>query len=153
MSPGAVLLVSAVMLIVRAGVRAVIVLVSRVTAPLRASARPSIVVPVVTVIDVRARMLPWRVELVPSVAELPTTQKTFDAWAPLMRDTLLADAVMRVEAAWKMKTALGLPWASRVRVPVIPNVPAAELYTPGVTVVPPSSVGRVAVTGCAPASL
>jgi hypothetical protein len=67
------------MLIVSAGTRAVIMLVSRVTAPLRASARPLIVVPVVTVIDVRARMFPWRVEPVPSVAELPTTQKTFDA--------------------------------------------------------------------------
>ena len=44
-------------------------------------------------------MFPCRVEPVPSVAELPTTQKTFDACAPLTRITLLADAVMSVEAA------------------------------------------------------
>src|ERR1700730_5362733 len=85
-----------------AGLGAVIVLVSRVTAPLMASSLPSIVVPVVTVIEVRARTFPWRAELVPSVAELPTTQKTFDACAPLIRFTLLAAAVMSVDAAWKM---------------------------------------------------
>jgi hypothetical protein len=52
---------------------------SRVTAPLRASARPMIVSPVVTVIEVRARTLPWKEELVPRVAELPTCQKTLQA--------------------------------------------------------------------------
>jgi hypothetical protein len=60
-----------------------------------------------------------------------------------MRLTLLADAVVRVDAIWKMKTASGLPCASSVTVPVIPNVPAAEAYTPGSTVVEPSSVGTI----------
>lgn len=96
-------------------------MVSRLTWPLRASARPSMVVPVATVIEVRARMLPTKVELVPSVAELPTCQKTLQAWAPPMRLTWLPDPVMRVEAIWKMKTALGSPWASRVSVPVFPS--------------------------------
>jgi hypothetical protein len=41
--------------------------------------------PVVTVIDCRARMLPRKMEPVPSVAELPTCQNTLQAWAPLMR--------------------------------------------------------------------
>jgi hypothetical protein len=57
----------------------VMVLSSRVTAPFLASARPSMVAPVVTEIDVRARMLPTKVEFVPSVAELPTCQKTLHA--------------------------------------------------------------------------
>lgn len=55
----------------------VMVLVSKVTAPFRASARPSIVAPVLRVIEVSARMLPRRELLVPSVAELPTCQNTF----------------------------------------------------------------------------
>ncbi len=58
---------------------AVIVLSSRLTWPLRASARPSMLAPVVTEIDCRARMLPTKVEFVPSVAELPTCQKTLQA--------------------------------------------------------------------------
>jgi len=47
---------------------------SRVTYPFRARARPSMVVLVVTVMEVRARMLPTKVEAVPRVAELPTCQ-------------------------------------------------------------------------------
>ena len=66
---------------------AVILSVSSVTAALRASTRPSIVTPVVTVIDVRARMLPAKTEFCPSVAELPTCQTTLQACAPLMRFT------------------------------------------------------------------
>jgi hypothetical protein len=77
--------------------------------------------PVVAVIVVRARMVPLKVEPVPSVAELPTCQKTLQAWAPLIRFTLLPDAVTSVEPAWKMKTAFGLPCASSVRVPVSPS--------------------------------
>jgi hypothetical protein len=42
-----------------------------------------------------------------------------------MRLTLLALAVMRVLAIWKTQTALGLFWASRVRVPVIWAAPGA----------------------------
>src|SRR6476469_2714539 len=118
--------------------------VSSVTAPFLASARPVTFAPVVTVIDVRARMVPSRVEPVPSVAELPTCQKTLAAVAPLMRFTELPDAVTRVEAVWKMNTALGSPCPSRVRIPVIEKLPVTESYTPGVTVVPPSSAGNVA---------
>jgi hypothetical protein len=52
----------------------VIVFVSRVTAPFRASARPIIVAPVVIVMLVRAMTLPWKLVVVPNVAELPTCQ-------------------------------------------------------------------------------
>ena len=52
----------------------VILLVSRLTWPLRARTRPSTVVPVCTDAEVNAMMLPMKVVLVPSVAELPTCQ-------------------------------------------------------------------------------
>jgi hypothetical protein len=68
-----------------AHVERVIVSVSSVTAPLRASTRPSTVVPVVTVMLVSAMMVPRNVEPVPSVAELPTCQKTLQDCAPLIR--------------------------------------------------------------------
>src|SRR4051812_38606355 len=54
-----------------------------VTLPLRASARPCTVTALFIEIEVRAVMLPTKSELVPSVAELPTCQKTLQGWAPL----------------------------------------------------------------------
>ncbi|HVK24041.1 MAG TPA: hypothetical protein VM677_22025 [Actinokineospora sp.] len=36
--------------------------------------------------------------------------------------TLLDVAVIRVEATWKMNTAFGLPWPSRVTVPLSASV-------------------------------
>jgi hypothetical protein len=71
--------------------------VSRVTAPLRASRRPSMRAFVVAVIEVRASTVPTKVELVPSVAELPTCQKTRHAFAPLIRVMVLDDDVINVE--------------------------------------------------------
>ena len=72
------------------------VFVSIVTAPVRASVLPTMFTPVVTVIDAIARMFPLKDENVPRVAELPTCQKTLQASAPLMRLTMLADAVVSV---------------------------------------------------------
>ncbi len=57
-----------------AHVARVMVSVSRVTAPLRAKTLPTTVTPVVTVMEVNARMFPLKFELVPRVAELPTSQ-------------------------------------------------------------------------------
>src|ERR1700682_4138230 len=54
------------------------VLVSIVTAPVSAMARPSRVAPVVMVMLMFARMLPANAVVVPSVAELPTCQNTFN---------------------------------------------------------------------------
>src|ERR1700674_5680788 len=82
---------------------------SNVTAPFRASALPSRFTPVVTVIEVSARMFPLKTELVPKVAELPTCQKTLQALAPLVRTTWLPLPVVRVDAIWKINTASGLP--------------------------------------------
>ena len=81
------------------------------------------------VIEADARMLPTNTESLPNVALLPTCQKTWHGWAPLMKLTWLADAVVSVEPIWKMKTPSDRPCPSRVSVPVS----AAEesyLYTP-----------------------
>jgi hypothetical protein len=91
---------------------------SSVTAPLRASARPWTTVPVVTVTEVKAMIVPMKLECVPKVAELPTCQNTLQAWTPLIRLILLAEAVIKVEAAWKIKTASGFPWPLSVKVPL-----------------------------------
>jgi hypothetical protein len=100
---------------------ALTVLESSVTAPPRASSRPSTVAKVLAVIEVKAMIVPAKVEPTPSVAELPTCQKTLQAWAPLTSRTVLLVAVVRVDPAWKMKTASRSCWASSVNVPVIAN--------------------------------
>ncbi len=68
--------------------------------------------------DAKARIFPSKLVAVPSVAELPTCQKTLQGLAPLISNTLELLAVMRVLPIWKMKTALELPWALRVTCPV-----------------------------------
>jgi len=77
---------------VGACVGTVIVSLINVTAPLRASARPFSVTPEPIEIDVRARMLPAKVEDVPSVAELPICQNTLLGLAPLISATTLPAA-------------------------------------------------------------
>ena len=105
--------------------------------------------PVFAVTEVSARTVPTNCVPVPSVAELPTCQNTLHGSAPLIRLTVLSDAVIRVVPAWKMNTASGLPWASRVRVPVSPS--AAPVYTPASRVWPAEIGGHVAV-GVRPAA-
>jgi hypothetical protein len=65
------------------------------------------------------------------VAALPTSQKTFLAWAPLIRMTLRGAAgapTVSVDAIWKTQTAFASPLASRVRSdPVIRNEPDADV--------------------------
>jgi len=111
----------------------VMVSVSRVTAPLRARTRPSMVTPVVTVMSVKARMLPRNVEPVPRVAELPTCQNTLQAWAPLVSSTRLAEPVVSVDPAWNTNAAFGFPPASRVRAPLSARE-EPDRYTPAVSV-------------------
>jgi hypothetical protein len=103
---------------VTAQVTLIMVFVSNVTAPFCANTLPSTVAPVVSVADVKTRIFPLKVVVVPSIAELPTCQKTLQSWASFIRLTLLADAVVSVEPIWKMKTALGSPRASSTSVPV-----------------------------------
>jgi hypothetical protein len=124
---------------------------SRVTAPLRASIRPTMVTPVVTEIDVKARTLPWKEEPVPSVAELPTCQNTLQAEAPLVRTTELAESVTSVEPIWKMKTAFGSPCAFRVSAPPTSS-PDEALYTPGVSVWPAPMNEPTLLAGLRPAA-
>ena len=108
-----------------AQVARVMTLSSRVTAPFRASTLPCTVAPVFSEADVNAKMFPTKLVSVPSVAELPTCQNTLQAWAPLSRLTVLLDAVISVDPAWKMNTALGLFCAFRVTVPVRPRADEA----------------------------
>ena len=75
---------------------------------------------------VNARIVPRKVEPVPSVAELPTCQKTLQDWAPLIRLTVLPEPVVRVEPAWKTKTAFGSPPPLSVSAPESP-IDEAEL--------------------------
>src|SRR3954467_8706370 len=62
-------------------------LLSSVTAPVRAKVAPPLRAPVLRVMLARARMLPLKSVLVPSVAELPTCQKAPQACPPLMKAT------------------------------------------------------------------
>jgi hypothetical protein len=52
------------------------VLELKVTAPLLANALPINSAPLLSVMEVVAKMVPAKLEFVPSVAELPTCQKT-----------------------------------------------------------------------------
>ena len=91
---------------------------SSVTAPLSAISLPLAVAPVVAVTLAFAITLPTNVEVVPSVAELPTCQNTLHAGPRWSRAPASAAAVVSVLPILKMKTALGLPWALSVSVPV-----------------------------------
>jgi hypothetical protein len=82
-------------------------------------------------------IVPSKVELVPSVAELPTCQKTFAACVPFVRITRRPEVVVRVDATWKMKTAAAFPWPLKVRSPEETAREEVDLYRPGVNVVPP----------------
>ena len=77
-----------------ASVHVVTLLLPSVTAPLRAIARPLLLDPVFMVMLVNARILPAKLEPVPSVAELPICQNTLQLWPPLMTRTCDADAVV-----------------------------------------------------------
>ena len=60
------------------------------TAPFCARALPSKVEPAFIVMEAYAMIVPLKTEEVPSVAELPTCQKMFLAWAPPVKITLLS---------------------------------------------------------------
>ena len=76
--------------------------------------------PVVMVTLLDARTLPRKFDPVPIVAELPICQKMLQLWPPLIIRTCDAEAVVSALPNWKMKTALGSPCASSVKVPVNP---------------------------------
>jgi len=91
---------------------------SIVTAPVCAKALPETRAPVSKLMLVRARMFPKNDVVVPRVAELPTCQYALHLLPPLIMATDESEAVMRVLAIWKMKSAFGSPCALRVSVPV-----------------------------------
>ena len=77
--------------------------------------------------EVRARMVPTRVEPDPRLAELVTCQKTLQGLPPLTKLTELVDAVTREDVAWKIQTAFGLFWPSRTMAPFTERMAAPEL--------------------------
>lgn len=72
----------------------------------------------VSVIEVRARMLPLKLVLVPRVAELPTWKKMLQVFAEPIACTLELLAVVSVLPILKINTAAGFPCPSSVSVPV-----------------------------------
>ena len=118
-----------------AQVARVIVSLIRVTAPAPevcspAISAPSTVTAAPRLIEVCARIVPRKVEPAPSVADVPTFQKTLHDCADLVRLTLPVTAVVNVpvpSAVWKMKTASGSFAPSRTNVPDMAKVPEAEV--------------------------
>src|SRR5580698_3482376 len=98
----------------------VTVLPARVTPPYD-NARPSRDPPAPNVIAPAARIVPVNEEAAPVPAAPFTCQKMLDAWAPLIRLTVLPAAVLRAALTWKMKIAFGLPCPSNVNAPVSAN--------------------------------
>src|SRR5664280_1809420 len=71
---------------------------------------PLTVEPPLSVIADEASIFPTRLVDVPRVAAEPTCQYTLQAWAPLIRTTLLDDPVTSVESILKIKTESAFPW-------------------------------------------
>src|SRR3984957_18629202 len=78
----------------------------RLTPPVLASRRPVTVAVESAEIDVEARTLPTNSDPVSMVAELPTSQKTSQAVAPLMRlkSVAVTEPTVSAEGTWKTKT-------------------------------------------------
>jgi hypothetical protein len=79
-----------------------------VTAPVSAYSPPDTVTPSFTEIDASASMLPANVVLVPRVADDPICQKMLHACAPLLKTTLEAVPVVRVDPIWNTNCASAL---------------------------------------------
>ena len=126
----------------------VMVLSFSVTSPVPANTRPTTVAPESSTAEVDARIVPTKLVLLPSVAELATGQNTLHAWAPFSRTTELLEAVSRVAlpAVWKMNTALASPPPFSVTVPLKVS-PTAELYNPGARVSPSRAEDASTVDG------
>lgn len=89
-----------------------------VTAPFLAKALPCSDTPLLKEIDAKAMTFPTNEVPVPKVADVPSSQKTLEAWAWFIRTTALVVAVVSVVPIWKMNSAFGLPRAFSVSVPV-----------------------------------
>src|SRR5260370_12093983 len=122
----------------------VTLLESNVTAPIPANALPSSVAPETIVMEAYATMVPLNAECDPSVAELPTCQKTLPAVAPPLRITRALPFTVSADPTWKIQTAFGLPLAFRVRSPVIASE-EWDLYRPGSRVRPTKSAASTLI--------
>jgi hypothetical protein len=90
---------------------------SIVIEPFLANALPSIVAPVLKLIDSSAIIVPLNIEVVSKEAELPTCQKILEANAPPLRITLRPEEIVRDDAICMMNIAFEFPFASNVRSP------------------------------------
>jgi hypothetical protein len=90
---------------------------ANVTAAVNANNLPSTVAPVFSEIDSSAIIVPLKTEVVPRVAEVPTCQKMFEAFALPLKTIWRPDVVFNVDAICMMKTAFASPLASKVRSP------------------------------------
>jgi hypothetical protein len=95
------------------------VLASKVIAPVCANARPFKVAPVFKLMEVRAKMLPMKLVVVSSVAELPILHHTLHG-SPPVTDEL--DDVTRDDTVLKIQT----PDPERVRLPVSKKLPTEQ---------------------------
>jgi len=95
---------------------------TKFTAAVSAKARPSNRAPVSNVMESKAMMIPAKDEFPPSVALLVTCQKTLAKVAPPIRTIEAPPSTFRADPTWKIKTAFGFPWPSRVTEPEISRV-------------------------------
>jgi hypothetical protein len=100
-------------------------------AALPARALPVSVAPVSRVTAGSAIMVPWKIDFVPRVAELPVCQKTLLACVPPDRITCVLRMVVSVDPIWKMKTAFASPCPSGVTLPADRTTVLAVVYSPG----------------------
>src|SRR5690349_6263053 len=134
------------------GLGTVTTLDSSETAPVCVNNLPSTTAPVFTEIDIAARMLPLKIEVVPRVAELPTCQKILAALAPPARTTCVPAIVVSVDPIWKIQVAFGSPCASRVTFPAANITEVEFLYRPGANVSPLRSPGKEMALSVRPAA-
>ena len=108
------------------------------------STRPNTVTFAPTVVDAYAMIVPTKVDLAPNVAELPTCQKTLQAWAPFVRTIWLSAPVFRADPTWMRKTAPGSFWPSNVRIALALRLMTVAWYIPEKRVNPIGSAVRTA---------
>ena len=68
-------------------------------------------------------MVPLKMEFVPRVAELPTCQKMFLAWALPARTMLVPEPVVSVEPILKIQTSFAVPLRVKIAFAPVPDIP------------------------------
>lgn len=95
-----------------------ITLSSKVIDPPRPKSPPFEMAAVSSVTEAAAKTLPTKMLEVPSVADVPTCQYTWQANAPPLSTTLDPAAVIREVPIWKYQASLDEPVPTSVKAPV-----------------------------------